>query len=83
MIVIEQRGKEILVTNISTNVIVDEFHQVVKKVELPLFSGEDPTRWIARVEIYFQIQETHLEIREFGPTVYRRLDDSFFQVVTG
>ena len=40
-------------------------------------------RWIARVEIYFQIQETHLEIREFGPTMYRRLDDSFFQVVTG
>lgn len=67
----------------SLNVIVDEFHQAVKKVELPLFIGEDPTRWIARVEIYFQIQETHLEIREFGPTMYRRLDDSFFQVVTG
>lgn len=37
----------------SANVIVDEFHQEVKKVELPLFSGEDPEGWIARAEIYF------------------------------
>ena len=75
MIVIEQRGKEILVMNISTNVIVDEFHQVVKKVELPLFSGEDSIGWISRSEIYFQIQETHPEICvSFGTIVYRRLD---------
>lgn len=30
---------------------LDEFKQSAKKVELPLFEGEDPAGWIARAEI--------------------------------
>lgn len=39
-----------------------EFRQSVKKVELPMFTGEDPARWTTRANIYFQIKETTLEI---------------------
>jgi chromosome segregation ATPase len=38
---------------------LDEFRLSVKKVELPMFSGEDPTEWIARAEVYFRVQGTN------------------------
>lgn len=42
---------------------LEEFRQSVKKVELPMFDGEDPTGWITRAEVYFQVQETSPEVR--------------------
>ena len=42
---------------------LDEFRQSVKKVELPMFMGEDPAGWITRAEVYFQVQETTDEVR--------------------
>lgn len=32
---------------------LDEFYQLLKKVELSLFNGDDPAGWITRVEVYF------------------------------
>ncbi|GAU45110.1 hypothetical protein TSUD_183180 [Trifolium subterraneum] len=40
-----------------------EFRQSVKKVELPMFDGEDPARWISRAEIYFRVQETTPKVK--------------------
>ncbi|WVY95663.1 hypothetical protein V8G54_027814, partial [Vigna mungo] len=40
-----------------------EFRQSMKKIELPPFYGEDPAGWIARVEVYFNVQETREEVR--------------------
>ncbi|KAL5147490.1 hypothetical protein HKD37_06G017171 [Glycine soja] len=40
-----------------------EFRQSMKKIELPSFYGDDPTGWIARAEIYFNVQETREAIR--------------------
>nr|KYP45665.1 hypothetical protein KK1_032780 [Cajanus cajan] len=37
---------------------IEEFRQSVKKIELPMFNGEDPAGWITRAEIYFRVQET-------------------------
>jgi hypothetical protein len=42
---------------------LDEFRLSVKKVELPMFSGEDPAGWIARAEVYFRVQGTSPEIK--------------------
>jgi len=42
---------------------LDEFRQSVKKVELPMFNGEDRAGWISRVEVYFQVQETSDQVR--------------------
>lgn len=42
---------------------LDEFHLSVKKVELPMFTGDDPAGWIARAEVYFRVQDTRLEIK--------------------
>lgn len=41
---------------------LDEFRLSGKEVELPMFTGEDPARWIARAEVYFRVQDTNLEI---------------------
>jgi hypothetical protein len=30
-----------------------EFRNSAKKVELPMFSGEDPAGWISRADVYF------------------------------
>ncbi|MCI08505.1 retrotransposon gag protein [Trifolium medium] len=35
-----------------------EFRQSAKKVELPMFNGEDPAGWISRAEVYFRVQES-------------------------
>lgn len=35
----------------------------VKKVELPSFDDEDPVRWITRVEMYFELQNTSEEVK--------------------
>ncbi|KAJ9561664.1 hypothetical protein OSB04_006824 [Centaurea solstitialis] len=35
-----------------------EFRMAVKKVELPMFSGEDPVGWITRAEVYYEVQNT-------------------------
>ena len=35
-----------------------EFHQLMKKIELPSFYGDDPVGWIVRAKIYFSVQET-------------------------
>jgi hypothetical protein len=40
-----------------------EFRRSVKKVELPSFDGEDPARWISRVEVYFRVQDTNPEVK--------------------
>lgn len=54
-----------------------EFRQSVKKVELPMFDGEDPTGWISRTEVYFRVQETSPEVKVNlaqlcmeGPTIH-------------
>ncbi|CAJ2658503.1 unnamed protein product [Trifolium pratense] len=41
-----------------------EFRRSVKKVELPMFNGEDPAGWISRAEVYFRVQNTRPEIKE-------------------
>lgn len=46
----------------STPLGVDEFRQSVKKVDLPMFDGDDPVRWIVHAEVYFQVQETHSDV---------------------
>jgi hypothetical protein len=40
-----------------------EFRQAVKKVELPMFDGEDPAGWISRAEVYFRVQGTRPEVK--------------------
>ncbi|MCI22121.1 retrotransposon gag protein, partial [Trifolium medium] len=40
-----------------------EFRRSVKKVELPMFEGEDPAGWISRAEVYFRVQDTRPEIK--------------------
>ncbi|WVZ24507.1 hypothetical protein V8G54_003051 [Vigna mungo] len=40
-----------------------EFRQSMKKIELPSFHGEDPAGWIARAEVYFNVQETREAVR--------------------
>lgn len=42
---------------------LDEFRQSVKKIELPMFDGNDPAGWISRVEVYFRVQDTKPEVR--------------------
>lgn len=42
---------------------LEEFRQSMKKIELPSFYGEDPAGWIARAEIYFNVQETREAVR--------------------
>ncbi|XP_073219539.1 uncharacterized protein [Cicer arietinum] len=42
---------------------LDEFRQSVKKIELPMFTGDDPAGWIARAEVYFRVQDTSPEIK--------------------
>lgn len=56
---------------------VTEFRHAVRKVELPLFNGEDPAGWISRAEIYFRVQETTPEVKVRlaqicmeGPTIH-------------
>ncbi|GAU25314.1 hypothetical protein TSUD_375770, partial [Trifolium subterraneum] len=50
-------------SNTTHNVIVSEFRHAVKKVELPMFTGEDPAGWISRSEIYFHVHETISEVK--------------------
>ena len=40
-----------------------EFRQAVKKVELPMFDGDDPAGWISRAEVYFRVQGTRPEVK--------------------
>ena len=40
-----------------------EFRQSLKKVELPMFNGEDPAGWITRAEIYFRVHKTSEEVK--------------------
>ncbi|MCI32608.1 retrotransposon gag protein, partial [Trifolium medium] len=54
-----------------------EFRRSVKKVELPMFEGEDPVGWISRAEVYFRVQDTRPEIKVNlaqlcmeGPTIH-------------
>ncbi|PNX93254.1 Ty3/gypsy retrotransposon protein, partial [Trifolium pratense] len=54
-----------------------EFRRSVKKVELPVFNGEDPAGWISRAEVYFRVQNTRSEIKVNlaqlcmeGPTIH-------------
>ncbi|WJX10635.1 hypothetical protein P8452_01329 [Trifolium repens] len=54
-----------------------EFRQSVKKVELPMFNGEDPAGWISRAEVYFRVQGTRPEVKVSlaqlcmeGPTIH-------------
>ena len=38
--------------------VISEFRQSAKRVELPMFDGEDPAGWISRAEVYFRVQDT-------------------------
>lgn len=38
---------------------LEEFRRSVKKVELPMFAGDDPAGWITRAKIYFRVQNTN------------------------
>ncbi|GAU16969.1 hypothetical protein TSUD_37270 [Trifolium subterraneum] len=40
-----------------------EFRGSVKKVELPMFDGDDPAGWISRAEVYFRVQNTRSEVK--------------------
>ncbi|WVY93239.1 hypothetical protein V8G54_032327 [Vigna mungo] len=40
-----------------------EFRQSMKKILLSSFRGEDPAGWIARAEVYFNVQETRESVR--------------------
>jgi hypothetical protein len=40
-----------------------EFRQAVKKVELPMFDGDDPAGWISRAEVYFWVQGTTPKVK--------------------
>ncbi|PNX79131.1 retrotransposon gag protein [Trifolium pratense] len=40
-----------------------EFHQSVKKMELPSFDGEDPVWWISGAEMCFRIQGMSPEVK--------------------
>lgn len=44
-------------------IALEEFRQSLKKVELPMFNGEDPAGWITRAEIYFRVHETSEEVK--------------------
>ncbi|MCI20783.1 hypothetical protein A2U01_0041946, partial [Trifolium medium] len=56
---------------------MSEFRQSVKKVELPVFDGDDPAGWISRAEVYFRVHETTPEVKVNlaqlcmgGPTIH-------------
>ncbi|XP_050906646.1 uncharacterized protein LOC127120280 [Lathyrus oleraceus] len=56
---------------------LDEFRRSVKKVELPVFSGDDPAGWISRAEVYFHVQDTSATVKVGlaqlsmeGPTIH-------------
>jgi hypothetical protein len=68
----------------TSNDVNAEFRQAVRKVELPMFNGEDPAGWISRAEIYFRVQETTPEVKVRlaqicmeGPTIH------FFNALLG
>lgn len=55
----------------------DEYRMAVKKVELPLFDGNDPVGWITRAETYFEVQNTSDDVKVKlaklsmeGPTIH-------------
>ncbi|MCI07266.1 retrotransposon gag protein, partial [Trifolium medium] len=50
-------------TNHLSGEALADFRRSVKKVELPLFDGEDPAGWISRAEVYFRVQETRPEVK--------------------
>lgn len=41
----------------------DKFKLAVKRVKLPNFDGNDPTRWIARAETYIEVQQVKPEVK--------------------
>jgi hypothetical protein len=54
-----------------------EFRHSAKKVELPMFNGDDPVGWLSRAEVYFRVQNTTPEIKVNlaqlcmeGPTIH-------------
>jgi hypothetical protein len=49
--------------NLNNDDALLEFRQAVKKVELPMFNGEDPAGWISRAEVYFRVQGTRPEVK--------------------
>ncbi|XP_058782209.1 uncharacterized protein LOC131656527 [Vicia villosa] len=56
---------------------LDEFRLSVKKVELPVFTGDDPVAWITRAETYFEVQRISRDVRiqltklsMEGPTIH-------------
>ncbi|KAJ9543643.1 hypothetical protein OSB04_023350 [Centaurea solstitialis] len=42
---------------------INEFRMAVKKVELPMFDGDDPVGWITRAEVYFEVQGTPSNVK--------------------
>lgn len=56
---------------------LEVFRQSVKKVELPMFNGDDPVAWITWAKIYFKVQETSpksrvnlAQLNMEGPTIH-------------
>ncbi|MCH79682.1 transposon Tf2-1 polyprotein, partial [Trifolium medium] len=71
------KGSEKSGTNRLQGEALVEFRQSVKKVELPMFDGEDPAGWISRAEVYFRVQDTTPTVRVNlaqlcmeGPTIH-------------
>lgn len=50
---------------------LDEFRLSVKKVELPMFNGDDPVGWIARAEVYFNVarEEVYFNVQNTTPEI--------------
>lgn len=65
----EEEKKETLGVTLKTEIhqLYDDalagFRRSVKKVELPMFEGEDPAGWISREKVYFCIQDTQPEVK--------------------
>ncbi|KAJ9564989.1 hypothetical protein OSB04_000955 [Centaurea solstitialis] len=58
-----ERAPDPIVVNNRHDERLNEFQMAVKKVELPMFGGEDPVGWITRAEMYFEVQNTPENIK--------------------
>lgn len=47
----------------NTQDLSSEYNMAVKKVELPLFAGDNPLRWINTTQTYFEVQGLSEELK--------------------
>ncbi|KAL6527049.1 hypothetical protein OROGR_016139 [Orobanche gracilis] len=63
--------------------LLDEFRKSAKKVELPLFNGEDLAGWIARAEVYFHVNGYKSRGQgESGTSMYGGIHNPLLQQLT-